>query len=86
LDNCGFVASFSHKGHPYDNSTVESFNGIIKKEEIFRKKYNTLSQAKLAIFEYIEGFYNPRRQHSTINYLSPDEYKNEYYKNLNAIK
>ena len=65
--------SYSKKGYPYDNACMESFNAILKKEEVNLKVYETFEEAKLAIFEFIEGWYNRRRIHSAIDYKTPYE-------------
>lgn len=70
--------SYSHKGCPYDNASMESFNSILKKEEVNRKNYATFDEARIAIFEYIEGWYNNNRIHSSIGNITP----NEQYKKL----
>ena len=67
--------SFSKKGCPYDNACIESFHAIIKKEEVYRNIYKTYEDAKLAIFSYIEGWYNNKRLHSAINYRTPNEFE-----------
>ena len=56
----------SGKGNCYDNAAVETFFKTIKAELIWRDKWETRRQAEIAIFEYINGFYNPRRRHSTL--------------------
>ena len=60
------IQSFSKKGCPYDNACIESFHSSIKKEEIYRNKYRTFEEANVAIFKYIEGWYNRRRLYSSI--------------------
>lgn len=65
--------SFSKKGCPYDNACIESFHAIIKKEEIYNTTYKTYEEANIAIFQYIEGWYNRKRLHSAINYLTPNQ-------------
>ena len=66
--------SFSRKGCPYDNAVIESFHATLKKEEVYQKPiYYNFNQAYQAIFQYIEGFYNRKRSHSSINYLTPCE-------------
>ena len=65
--------SYSKKGYPYDNACMESFNAILKKEEVNLKVYETFEEARLAIFEFIEGWYNRKRIHSAINYQTPNE-------------
>ncbi len=67
------VQSFSKKGCPYDNACIESFHSSIKKEEIYRNTYRTFEEANRAIFKYIEGCYNRKRLHSSINYMTPDQ-------------
>ena len=65
----------SRKGDCWDNAVAESFFHTLKVELIHGKTYNTRQEAKTAIFEYIEGFYNRQRRHSYLGYLSPDEYE-----------
>jgi len=70
--------SYSKKGYPYDNASMESFNSLIKKEKINHIVFKTFEEAKLVIFEYIEGWYNTRRIHSSLGYLTPKEKMDEY--------
>ena len=65
--------SFSKKGCPYYNACIESFHSSIKKKEIYRNTYRTFKEANIAIFKYIEGWYNRKRLHSSINYMTPDQ-------------
>ena len=67
----GFKVSMSGKGNCYDNAVVEAFFKTIKAELIWRQPWQTRRQAELAIFEYINGFYNPRRKHSALGWKSP---------------
>ena len=67
------IKSFSKKGCPYDNACIESFHSSIKKEEIYRNTYRTFEEANIAIFKYIEGWYNRKRIHSSINYMTPEQ-------------
>ena len=76
------IHSYSKKGYPYDNASMESFNAILKKEEVNVNTYNTFKEAKLAIFEFIESWYNNMRIHSSIDYKTPNEKYNEYIKNV----
>ncbi|WP_087957865.1 IS3 family transposase [Bacillus bingmayongensis] len=71
LANYNIKPSFSKKGCPYDNACIESFHAILKKEEVYRTQYGTFEQANLALFQYIEGFYNRKRIHSSIGYKTP---------------
>ena len=73
LDNCNVVQSFSKKGHPYDNAVAESFFKFLKKEQTNRRNYQTLKELETSIFEYIEGYYNSKRPHSALGYLTPNE-------------
>ena len=70
LDNLNMVQSFSAKGHPYDNAVMECFFKYLKKEEVNRKTYSSLEDLNLAVFQYINGFYNSVRPHSHNNGLT----------------
>jgi len=61
----------SGKGNCYDNAAVETFFKTIKAELIWRRSWETRRHAEMAIFEYINGFYNPRRRHSALGWKSP---------------
>lgn len=74
--------SYSKKGYPYDNASMESFNAILKKEEVNVSNYETFNEAKIAIFEFIEGWYNNQRIHSTLGYITPNQKYNNYIANL----
>jgi transposase InsO family protein len=67
----GIKQSFSQKGCPYDNACIESFHAILKKEEVYHTQYKDYPAAKLAMFEFIEGWYNRNRIHSSIGYQTP---------------
>ena len=67
----GFKVSMSGKGNCYDNYAVETFFKTIKAELIWRRSWQTRRDAELAIFQYINGFYNPRRRHSALGWKSP---------------
>ena len=62
-------------GHVWDNAATESFFSSLKTERTARKTYRTRDEAKADVFDYIECFYNPKRRHSTIGYLSPMEFE-----------
>ncbi len=74
LRDSGIMASMGSKGDPFDNAPAESFFATIKTELIYRNTFKTKDEARLAVFRYIEGFYNPVRRHSAIGYKSPVEY------------
>ena len=59
------------KSCPYDNACIESFHAILKKEEVHPTKYISFKEANLALFQYIEGFYNCKLIHSSIGYKTP---------------
>jgi len=67
----GVSCSMSRSGNCWDNAAMESFFSSLKTERTARKTYRTREEAKADVFDYIERFYNPRRRHSTLGYLSP---------------
>jgi transposase InsO family protein len=75
LRKSGIVCSMSRKGDCWDNAVAESFFSTLKSELVHRADYVRRSQAKASVFEYIETFYNPRRRHSALGYLSPVEHE-----------
>jgi putative transposase len=62
-------------GDCYDNALCESFFATLECELLDRRKFATQAEARMAVFEFIEGFYNPRRRHSSLGYLSPANYE-----------
>lgn len=82
LDSFNIVQSFSAKGYPYDNAVAESFFKYLKLEEINRRNYSSIDELNLALFQYIEGFYNKKRPHSSNDMLSPNE-KEDLFFNTN---
>lgn len=75
LQENGIRQSMSRAGCPYDNACSESFFATAKKECIFLKNYATMDEVKADIFEYVELFYNRKRMHSSLGYMSPVEYR-----------
>jgi len=75
LKRHGMVPSMSRKGDPYDNAVAESFFRTLKVELVYLRRFRTRAEAKAAIVEYIELFYNRWRRHSSLDYLSPAEYE-----------
>jgi putative transposase len=65
----------SRKGNCWDNAVAESFFSTLKLELVYRTSFATRQEARAAIFEYIEVFYNRLRRHSTLGYLSPVDYE-----------
>jgi putative transposase len=71
--------SMSRKGDCYDNACIESFHSLLKRELVYLSTFFTRKQAKQKIFEYIEVFYNRKRIHSTLGYVSPLKFESMYY-------
>lgn len=71
----GFICSMSGKGNCYDNAVMESFYHTLKVELIYGHRYQTRDEAQLAIFNYIEVFYNKVRLHSRLDYQTPDAFE-----------
>ena len=77
LADQGLLCSMSRSGNCWDNAAMESFFSSLKTERTANKTYRTRDQAKADVFDYIERFYNPRRRHSTLGYLSPMEFERQ---------
>ena len=75
LDDNSVSCSMSRSGNVWDNAAMESFFSSLKTERTARKAYRTRAHAKADVFDYIERFYNPKRRHSTLGYLSPVEFE-----------
>ncbi len=75
LADNGITCSMSRAGNVWDNSAMESFFSSLKTERTARKVYLTRDEARADVFDYIERFYNPRRRHSKLGYLSPMEFE-----------
>ncbi len=73
----GITPSMSRKGNCYDNAFVESFFRTLKVELINREKFKTRSEATAAIFEFIEVWYNRQRLHSSLDYMTPEQYESK---------
>ena len=78
LETHGIKCSMSRKGDCYDNAVVESFFATLKKELIKRQTWCTRQQARSAIHEYVGGFYNSRRRHSSLGGVSPADFEARY--------
>lgn len=76
------IPSMSRRGNCYDNAVVESFFKTLKKECVRKHIFKTREEAKRKIFEYIEMFYNPKRRHSYLDYLSPNNFEIRYYADI----
>ncbi|MFW6278184.1 MAG: IS3 family transposase, partial [Halorhodospira sp.] len=75
ISDYGLISSMSAKGSCYDNACNESFFRSLKVEALHGESFPTRASMRQAVFEYIEGYYNRRRLHSTLGYLSPDDYE-----------
>ncbi|MDR9764418.1 IS3 family transposase [Rhizobium redzepovicii] len=71
----GITCSMSRSGNVWDNAAMESFFSSLKTERTARKVYRTRNDARADVFDYIERFYNPKRRHSTLGYLSPNDFE-----------
>lgn len=78
LDSHGVIRPVSRPGTPLDNALAESFFKTLKRELAEGRSYGTRDEAKQDIFKYIELYYNRVRMHSTLDYMSPVEYKRQY--------
>jgi len=75
LERNGIVCSMSRSGNCYDNAMVESFFGTIKTELVHRRRWATRDQARASVFTWIECWYNRRRRHSSLGYVSPERFE-----------
>jgi putative transposase len=78
LRDSKIMPSMGSTGDPWDNASAESCISTIKNELVKRRTFQTRDQARLALFRYIESFYNPLRRHSSLAMLSPDQYEHRY--------
>ena len=74
----GLIASMSKKGDCYDNAAMESWNHSLKVEAIHGERFSTRQDAKKQVFEYIEIYYNRKRLHSGLGYLSPEAFEQRH--------
>lgn len=73
----GLLASMSRKGNCYDNAYIESFWSSLKYETVYHRKFATRAEARTALFDYIESFYNRTRLHSSLGYVSPITFESQ---------
>ena len=78
LRDAGLLGSMGRVGSAYDNAMMESFFGTLHRELLDRRQWETRKELASEIFEWIEAWYNPRRRHTSINYLSPVNYERLY--------
>ena len=77
VTQAGLVASMSRAGNCYDNAAMESFWGKLQTELVHRRKFASPAEARTVIFEHVEVFYNRRRLHSALGFLSPVDFENQ---------
>ena len=80
----GITCSMSRRGDCYDNAVIESFFATVKKEEA--ERFPSYSDAKMALFDYIEVFYNQRRRHSTLGQISPAQFERRAEEGVDAME
>ena len=80
------IPSMSRRGNCYDNAVAESFFKTLKKELVRKTIFYTRGEARDKIFEYIEMFYNAKRRHSYLGYISPNEFEKRYNENVTQHK
>jgi putative transposase len=80
----GIAQSMGSKGDCYDNAVCEAFHASLEKDLLRRRSFPSRRQARTAVFDYIEAFYNRERLHSTLGYRSPDEFELDHERRLPA--
>ncbi len=75
MADLGITCSMSRPGNCWDNAAMERFFSSLKTERTARKTYRIRDESKADVFDYIECFYNPKRRHSTIGYMSPMDFE-----------
>jgi putative transposase len=78
----GIAGSMGSVGDCYDNALAESFFATLECEPVARSRWRTHAEARMAVFDFIEAFYNPRRRHSALGHLSPAEYERKHHPGL----
>ena len=78
LREAGLVASMGSVGDCFDNAVTESFFATLECELLHRHRFRTRTEARLAVFDYLEGFYNPHRRHSALSQLSPSNFERSH--------
>jgi putative transposase len=86
LSHHGLVASMSRKGNCYDNAFIESFWSSLKYEVVYHQRFATFAEARSALFNYIETFYNRIRLHSSLAYCSPINFESQLTLTHNQTK
>ena len=84
LSQAGIVCSMSRKGNCWDNAPMESFFASLKRELVHRVRFHSRAEAKSAVFRWIEVWYNRKRSHSSLGYISPEAFEQKYQLQLEA--
>ena len=82
LTTLGLTCSMSRKGNCWDNAVAESFFATLKTELVYLRRFATRAEAREAIFDFIEVFYNRQRRHSTLGFISPVEFEKKFHQDL----
>jgi putative transposase len=82
----GVMPSMGSVGDAYDNAMAESFFATLERELLNRRRFKTQVEAKMAVFEWIEGWYNPHRRHSSLGYRSPVNYERAHQRSSQESK
>jgi putative transposase len=82
--DAGIAASMGSVGDAYDNALAEAFFATLETELLMRQSFATRTAARLALFDFIEGFYNSHRRHSALGYLSPAEFERRWWQRVEA--
>jgi len=82
----GVMPSMGSVGDAYDNAMAESFFATLERELLNRRRFKSQVEAKMAVFEWIEGWYNPHRRHSSLGYRSPVNYERAYQRSGGKIR
>ena len=85
LRAAGVLASMGRKGDAYDNALCEAFFATLNREVLSRCRFRTRQEARSVLFAYLEGFYNRRRRHSALGYLSPEEFERRWSANPESV-
>jgi putative transposase len=85
LERAGMLRSMGRKGDAYDNALCEAFFGTLNREVLSRCRFRTREEARSVLFAYLEGFYNRRRRHSALGYLSPEEFERRWSANPESV-
>jgi transposase InsO family protein len=85
LEAAGIACSMSRRGNCWDNAPVESFFGTLKQELVHRRRFATRQQARQDVFEYIEIWYNRRRRHWSLGYVSPAQFERQALAGAGAL-